>query len=73
MAEWFKRGTVNTFYRGSNPLKASNYKTNMLKLVNNLLLSRSGSDSLRVRVSLFVIFGFKDSVNLRRDSVKVAQ
>ena len=22
MAEWFKRGTVNTFYRGSNPLKA---------------------------------------------------
>ena len=21
MAEWFKRGTVNTFYRGSNPLK----------------------------------------------------
>ena len=26
----------------------------MLKLVNNLLLSRSGSNSLRVRVSLFV-------------------
>ena len=22
MAEWFKRGTVNTFYRGSIPLKA---------------------------------------------------
>lgn len=22
MAEWFKRGTVNTLYRGSNPLKA---------------------------------------------------
>ena len=22
MAEWLKRGTVNTFYRGSNPLKA---------------------------------------------------
>ena len=22
MAEWFKRGTVNTFYRGSSPLKA---------------------------------------------------
>ena len=21
MAEWFKRGTVNTLYRGSNPLK----------------------------------------------------
>lgn len=21
MAEWFKRGTVNTIYRGSNPLK----------------------------------------------------
>lgn len=26
----------------------------MLKLVNNLLLSRSGSNSLRVQVSLFV-------------------
>jgi hypothetical protein len=25
MAEWFKRGTVNTFYRGSNPLKALCY------------------------------------------------
>ena len=24
MAEWSKRGTVNTFYRGSNPLKALN-------------------------------------------------
>ena len=24
MAEWFKRGTVNTFYRGSNPLKTLN-------------------------------------------------
>jgi hypothetical protein len=22
MAEWFKRDTVNIFYRGSNPLKA---------------------------------------------------
>jgi hypothetical protein len=22
MAEWLKRGTVNTFYRGSIPLKA---------------------------------------------------
>jgi hypothetical protein len=22
MAEWSKRGTVNTFYRGSSPLKA---------------------------------------------------
>ena len=22
MAEWSKRGTVNTLYRGSNPLKA---------------------------------------------------
>lgn len=80
MAEWFKRGTVNTFYRGSNPLKtlkskvkilfkiyniAAAYKLKMNKinsnsehveiLVNNLLLSRSGSDSLRVRVSLFVV------------------
>ena len=24
MAEWFKRDTVNIFYRGSNPLKALN-------------------------------------------------
>ena len=31
MAEWFKRGTVNTFYRGSNPLKA--YKFSQ---INNL-------------------------------------
>ena len=30
----------------------------MLKLVNNLLLSRSGSDSLRVQVSLFVLCTF---------------
>ena len=22
MAEWLKRGTVNTFFRGSNPLEA---------------------------------------------------
>ena len=35
--------------------------TNMLKLVNNLLLSRSGSSSLRVQVSLFVSC-FNDSV-----------
>ena len=28
----------------------------MLKLVNNLFLSRSGSNSLRVQVSLFVFF-----------------
>jgi hypothetical protein len=26
MAEWYKRGTVNTFYRGSNPLKAYSLK-----------------------------------------------
>lgn len=25
MAEWFKRSTVNTFYRGSKPLKALNF------------------------------------------------
>ena len=68
MAEWLMRGTVNTFFRGSIPLDAfknkqkillkenkSLYKqTNMLKLVNNLLLSRSGRNSLRVQVSLFV-------------------
>ena len=36
----------------------------MLKLVNNLLLSRSGSNSLRVQVSLFVSC-FKFSVTLQ--------
>lgn len=30
MAEWFKRGTVNTFYRGSNPLKAYNYSSEFI-------------------------------------------
>ncbi len=24
MAEWFKRSTVNTFYKGSNPFKSLN-------------------------------------------------
>ena len=52
------------FFRGSIPfgtLIINIYKrvlTNMLKLVNNLLLSRSGIYSLRVRVSLFVISYF---------------
>ena len=33
MAEWFKRGTVNTFYRGSNPLKAYlNKKKNSINI-----------------------------------------
>ena len=35
MAEWFKRDTVNIFYRGSNPLKALNIleiKFNYIKL-----------------------------------------
>ena len=30
MAEWFKRGTVNTFYRGSNPLKTLNFKSKLI-------------------------------------------
>ena len=38
MAEWYKRGTVNTFYRGSNPLKAYNinikYKYKILNIKN---------------------------------------
>jgi hypothetical protein len=66
MAEWLMRGTVNTFFRGSIPLDTCpslrscsawtvRNKANVLKLVNNLLLSRSGSNSLRVQVSLFVI------------------
>ena len=56
------------FFRGSIPfgtLIINIYKrvlTNLLKLVNNLLLSRSGSNSLRVQVSLFVFLCFKDSV-----------
>ena len=33
MAEWFKRGTVNTFYRGSNPLKTLNLFKNNLNLI----------------------------------------
>jgi hypothetical protein len=40
-----------------NPFENTSDKrviTNMLKLVNNLFLSRSGSNSLRVQVSLFV-------------------
>jgi hypothetical protein len=32
MAEWFKRGTVNTFYRGSNPLKAYLNKKNSINI-----------------------------------------
>ena len=31
MAEWYKRGTVNTFYRGSNPLKAYSIKYKIIK------------------------------------------
>ncbi len=31
MAEWSKRGTVNTFYRGSNPLKAYSIKNSKMK------------------------------------------
>ena len=30
MAEWSKRGTVNTFYRGSNPLKTLNFHQNLI-------------------------------------------
>ena len=40
MAEWFKRGTVNTFYRGSNPLKALkiyNFLSFILKINKNKL------------------------------------
>ena len=32
MAEWFKRGTVNTFYRGSNPLKTLNKKSKLMTI-----------------------------------------
>lgn len=38
MAEWFKRGTVNTFYRGSNPLKAYTKIFNYKKVLNNTIL-----------------------------------
>ena len=40
MAEWFKRGTVNTFYRGSNPLKTYNsfilFREYLVSYINNL-------------------------------------
>lgn len=32
MAEWLKRSTVNTFYRGSNPLKAFMFNSIYLAL-----------------------------------------
>ena len=38
MAEWFKRGTVNTFYRGSNPLKAYSIKYLIIKKNTKLYL-----------------------------------
>ena len=33
MAEWFKRSTVNTFYKGSSPFKSLQYckKLNLIK------------------------------------------
>jgi hypothetical protein len=34
MAEWFKRGTVNTFYRGSNPLKTYNKEIKKKEIYN---------------------------------------
>ena len=37
MAEWFKRGTVNTFYRGSNPLKALKNKQQNKTTYKNIL------------------------------------
>ena len=36
MAEWFKRDTVNIFYRGSNPLKALNeWQIKLYKIEEN--------------------------------------
>jgi hypothetical protein len=32
MAEWLKRSTVNTFYRGSNPLKAFMFNSFLISL-----------------------------------------
>lgn len=47
MAEWFKRGTVNTFYRGSNPLKTLNLK--ILRLLFNIFI-------------VFYFFNYKRSI-----------
>ena len=47
MAEWFKRGTVNTFYRGSNPLKAL-IKNKLNKIYYTLSPSLRRTPSLRV-------------------------
>ena len=43
MAEWSKRGTVNTFYRGSNPLKALNIKKSRLCLKHNPSVEKKNS------------------------------
>ena len=51
----FKRNKIN------NNKNISNNKSEHVEMVNNLLLSRSGRNSLRVQVSLFVIY-FKYSV-----------
>jgi hypothetical protein len=38
MAEWFKRGTVNKFYRGSNPLKTLNPKIVVFPLFSDIIM-----------------------------------
>jgi hypothetical protein len=63
MAEWFKRGTVNTFYRGSIPLKTFKFKkketkrkilkANMLKFGKQSSLKQKWEISLKSS-SLFV-------------------
>jgi hypothetical protein len=40
MAEWFKRGTVNTFYRGSNPLKTLKLNSNFINRKTNKQINK---------------------------------
>lgn len=52
MAEWFKRGTVNTFYRGSNPLKT-------LNLIKIFILLKFVLTSYLLCLIYFIIFNIK--------------
>jgi hypothetical protein len=61
MAEWFKRSTVNTFYRGSSPLKALHYIIlynfkNIIK--KNFLIKRSNFFKKGAAVQGLFIFSF---------------
>jgi hypothetical protein len=56
MAEWSKRGTVNTFYRGSNPLKAYTKKKIKLKETLSTRVACEASPLFRRGVKIKKIF-----------------